>query len=151
MNSTKKSGPWPFSSEQEELLKSVWGAGMLDRLKSRRESQDIAPSESLPTGEAPSAPAPVPVVESHSEIRPEDLIGQTAAKAALAKVIALARVAQERKGRGLPNPSVTLHAAFTGSPGTGKTTFARYYAQEVRRLGFLKTGPLIEVSITDCP
>jgi len=61
-------------------------------------------------------------------------------------VIALSKVNAERRARGMPTRQVTLHAVFSGSPGTGKTTFARYYAQEIRKLGILSKGHLVEVS-----
>lgn len=104
----------------------------------RRGEQYSAPKETVTTKD--TAPP---------EIRDEDLIGQKAAKNAMNQVIALVRVNQERLKRQLPAVKVTLHAAFVGSPGTGKTTFARYYAQEIRKLGLLKTGQLVEVSRPD--
>ena len=44
---------------------------------------------------------------------------------------------------------ITLHAVFSGNPGTGKTTFARFYAQQIKKLGLLKTAQLIEVTRQD--
>ncbi|MBF0104794.1 MAG: AAA family ATPase [Deltaproteobacteria bacterium] len=82
-------------------------------------------------------------------IASEDLIGQTAAKEGLKQVIAIAQINKERQSRGLTPVKVTLHAVFSGSPGTGKTTFARFYAQEVKKLGLLKKGHLVEVTRQD--
>lgn len=83
------------------------------------------------------------------EIKEEDLIGQGSAKAALQQVIALTRVNEERRRRAVAAPRVTLHAAFVGSPGTGKTTFARFYTQQIRALGLLPRGHMVEVSRPD--
>ena len=78
-----------------------------------------------------------------------NLIGQELAKNALKQVLALTAVNEERKRHSLPLFQVNLHAVFSGNSGTGKTTFARYYAQEIKRLGILKKGHLVEVSRVD--
>ena len=89
------------------------------------------------------------VLDEPDRIDSESLVGQAAAKRALEQVIAIAKVNRERATRGLGTVAVSLHAAFLGSPGTGKTTFARYYAQEIRKLGLLAKGHLVEVSRPD--
>jgi AAA+ superfamily predicted ATPase len=106
-----------------------------------------APVRNSRDGRAPgnAAPAPQPAARE-KEIDLGAFVGQNAAKAGITQVIALARVNAERRARGLPEHEVTLHAVFAGSPGTGKTTFARYYAQEIRKLGVLSKGHLVEVS-----
>lgn len=96
----------------------------------------------VPAKGAAAAPAD-PVIEE------SDLIGQARAKAALNQVIAVARLNEERRRRGLPATPVNFHSAFIGSPGTGKTTFARFYTQQIRGLGLLPRGHLVEVSRAD--
>ena len=78
-----------------------------------------------------------------------DLIGQELAKNALKQVLALTAVNEERKKHSLPLFQVNLHAVFSGNSGTGKTTFARYYAQEIKKMGILKKGHLVKVSRVD--
>ncbi|MDF0667793.1 MAG: AAA family ATPase [Nitrospira sp.] len=102
----------------------------------------------LAAAQAASAAAS-PTTRAEPEIKEEDIIGQGRAKAALHEIIAFAAVNEERRRRGLSVPRLTLHAAFMGSPGTGKTTFARFYAQQIRALGLLQCGHLIEVSRSD--
>jgi SpoVK/Ycf46/Vps4 family AAA+-type ATPase len=146
-----------WSQEDERLLASIWGPDLLASVKGRlaptgaaAPSRAIAP-EPRATEAGGAKPEP-PAAEKRPDeepIREEDLIGQAQAKAALKQVIALAQVNQERRRRGLKPAQVTLHAAFTGSPGTGKTTFARFYAQQIRALGLLERGHLVEVSRSD--
>ncbi|MBF0314725.1 MAG: AAA family ATPase [Oligoflexia bacterium] len=124
-------------NDSEQLLKEIWGEHLYSKIK-----EALRPPISDEKGsETPSAPK--------EEIKLSDFIGQNAAKAALAQVIALTKINQERVRRGFSAVEVTLHALFAGSPGTGKTTFARFYAQELKKLGPLKTGQLIEVSRSD--
>lgn len=83
------------------------------------------------------------------ELSLRDFIGQDNVKNIISNMIAVAKVSAARKKRGLPELSVNFHAVFSGSPGTGKTTFARFYAQEIRKLGLLSKGHLLEVSRGD--
>jgi AAA+ superfamily predicted ATPase len=139
--------------EDRQLLAGLWGSDLADRiLRVAAGRADPAPVRPKAVGEAAQLPTPQPAGEAakpqtqDKPIRLEDLIGQAEAKSALDQIIALARVNAERKARGLAEHQVTLHAVFSGSPGTGKTTFARYYAQEIRRLGILPQGQLVEVT-----
>ncbi|HMY65612.1 MAG TPA: AAA family ATPase [Leptospiraceae bacterium] len=87
--------------------------------------------------------------EAEPLIKESDLIGQEIAKHSLKQALALAIVNEERKKHSLPTFKVNLHAVFTGSSGTGKTTFARYYAQEIKKIGILRSGHIVEVSRLD--
>lgn len=78
-----------------------------------------------------------------------ELIGQELAKNSLKQILALTAVNAERVKHSLPQFKVNFHAVFSGNSGTGKTTFARYYAQEIKRLGILKKSHLVEVSRVD--
>ncbi len=88
-------------------------------------------------------------ISEEDTITESSLIGQEQAKNSLKQVLSLALVNEERKKHSLPIFKVNLHAVFSGSPGTGKTTFARYYAQEIKKMGVLKKGHLVEVSRVD--
>lgn len=135
--------------EEESFLRDVWGSGVVQAMRHSLDKtarqQPVTPPKSSTT-HSPAAKTEKPAGVAPTEIRADELIGQQQAKTALQQIIALAQINAERQSRKLKTQQVTLHAIFAGAPGTGKTTFARYYAQEIRRLGLLKKGQLIEVS-----
>jgi hypothetical protein len=104
------------------------------------------------------APAPAPAGESAAAAaETEPLPDLDALLAKLHRLVGLQRVKEEvetlanlvrvrnlRKERGLPVPPLSLHMAFTGNPGTGKTTVGRLVAQIYRALGVLERGHLVE-------
>lgn len=77
------------------------------------------------------------------------LIGLQQVKDSVAHLIAYQQVQSKRRTFGLSQPKRTLHLAFTGNPGTGKTTVARIIGRMYRHLGLLSRGHFIEASRTD--
>ena len=75
----------------------------------------------------------------------EDLTGLQAVKQDLKSLINLIRVRKMREDRGMSQSAMTLHMAFLGNPGTGKTTVARILAGIYKSLGVLSKGQLVEV------
>jgi len=77
------------------------------------------------------------------------LVGLGTVKQKVADLIAYQKVQKERELLGLRSAKSTLHLAFTGNPGTGKTTVARIVGRVYKQIGLLSKGHFIEVSRTD--
>lgn len=76
-------------------------------------------------------------------------IGMAEVKTQVAKLRSAAKLAKVRGDKGLSSASRSLHLAFTGPPGTGKTSIARVIAQTYCGLGFLKTPTVVEAKRQD--
>ncbi|SEF70940.1 ATPase family associated with various cellular activities (AAA) [Eubacterium ruminantium] len=74
----------------------------------------------------------------------DDLIGLGAVKKEIHDMVNLLLVQKLRERRGLKSPYISRHLVFTGNPGTGKTTIARYLGKIYKNLGILSTGQMIE-------
>ncbi|MGC4935388.1 type VII secretion AAA-ATPase EccA [Gordonia sp. DT30] len=107
-------------------------------------------------------PASVPAPDTSSGSAPgsEDLvtqaqqeldaqIGLASVKEQVAKLQSAATLARIRADRGLSTSARSLHLAFTGPPGTGKTTVARVIAKLYCGLGFIKSDKVIEATRRD--
>lgn len=78
-----------------------------------------------------------------------NLVGLAKVKTKVNDLISYQKVQLLRKSVGLSVPKNTLHLAFTGNPGTGKTTIARIVGHLYKQIGLLSKGHFIEVSRTD--
>ncbi|MCR4608497.1 MAG: AAA family ATPase [Eubacterium sp.] len=74
----------------------------------------------------------------------DDLIGLAAVKKEIHDMVNLLLVQKLREKRGLKSPYISRHLVFTGNPGTGKTTIARYLGKIYKSLGILPRGQMIE-------
>ncbi len=78
-----------------------------------------------------------------------ELVGLEKVKCQVNDLIAYQKVQKLRDTIGLHSTKNTLHLAFTGNPGTGKTTVARIVGRIYKKIGLLSKGHFIEVSRTD--
>lgn len=77
------------------------------------------------------------------------LVGLDTVKEKVNDLIIYQKVQRLRKENNLNSSKNTLHLAFTGNPGTGKTTVARIVGHIYKQIGLLSKGHFIEVSRTD--
>lgn len=78
-----------------------------------------------------------------------DLVGLDSVKAKVNDLIAYQKVQKLRREKNLRTSQNTMHLAFTGNPGTGKTTVARIIGHIYKQIGLLSKGHFVEVSRTD--
>ncbi|MQY19559.1 type VII secretion AAA-ATPase EccA [Nocardia macrotermitis] len=76
-------------------------------------------------------------------------IGLASVKTQVARLQSSAQLAKIRAEKGLSAKSRGNHLAFTGPPGTGKTTIARVVAKIYCGLGILKTDKVVEAKRMD--
>lgn len=77
------------------------------------------------------------------------LIGLEKVKTKVHDLIVYQKIQKMRRENNLHSTKNTLHLAFMGNPGTGKTTVARIVGRIYKRIGLLSKGHFIEVSRTD--
>ncbi|WP_063046521.1 type VII secretion AAA-ATPase EccA [Nocardia pseudovaccinii] len=106
-----------------------------------------APSvEAMQTADAENRAKKI-LTDARAEL--DSQIGLESVKTQVAKLQATAQLAKIRTEKGMASMARGNHLAFTGPPGTGKTTIARVVAKIYCGVGLLKTDKVVEAKRVD--
>lgn len=87
--------------------------------------------------------------DSEAAIRKlESLVGLDSIKKQILDHTSLVKLNSLRAGKGLYNRMPPMHMVFTGNPGTGKTTIAKYLGEIYHSIGVLSSGHVVETERT---
>ncbi|MGI6264203.1 MAG: AAA family ATPase [Acutalibacteraceae bacterium] len=79
----------------------------------------------------------------------QQMIGLDEAKSVIDKAVNYYKLQKIYKDKGIKQDRPAMHMAFTGNPGTAKTSVARLFARIMKDNGLLSTGHLVEVGRSD--
>ncbi|KZM69190.1 type VII secretion AAA-ATPase EccA [Nocardia terpenica] len=120
-----------------------------EQIEARTDRWDPASAPSMEAKQQAEAEDRAKRILTEARAELDRQIGLAAVKNQVAKLQSSAQLAKIRAEKGLASASRGQHLAFTGPPGTGKTTIARVVAKIYCGVGLLKTDKVVEAKRSD--
>jgi Holliday junction resolvasome RuvABC ATP-dependent DNA helicase subunit len=135
----------PFRNLRNGHLVSAFASDAVARSRARVAGEQVA----LALEDLPEDLTGVPASGADPMIELDALVGLDDVKHEVRLLTAEARAERARRAAGMVVAPPTRHLAFTGNPGTAKTTVARLLARIYNSLELLSGGHLVEVARAD--
>ncbi len=135
----------PFRNLRNGHLVKAMAIDAVARARDRTGKEDVV----VTVQDLPEDVAGLPPAGGDPLVELDALIGLEEVKHEIRLLAAEAGAEKARREAGVKIAPPTRHIAFTGNPGTAKTTVARLLARIYNQLGLLSGGHLVEVSRVD--